>query len=78
MEALSHIQEKVGLYDLILLDVKMPKMDGFQLYQEMRKIVGSDDKKIKVCFMTAYEVYYELLKKDFPSLNIGCFIKKTN
>jgi CheY-like chemotaxis protein len=77
MEALSNFKENTGVYDIILLDVRMPKMNGFELYQEMRKIVGGDDdKKLKVCFMTAYEVYYESLKKDFPSLNIGCFIKK--
>jgi two-component system catabolic regulation response regulator CreB/two-component system response regulator ChvI len=29
-----------------------------------------------VCFITAYEIYYETLKKEFPSLDVGCFIKK--
>jgi len=58
-------------YDLLLLDVRMPKMNGFDLYREMMKI-----NEVKVCFITAYEVYYEELKKDFPSINIGCFIKK--
>jgi two-component system, OmpR family, response regulator ChvI len=29
-----------------------------------------------VCFITAYEIYYETLKKEFPTLNVGCFIKK--
>ncbi|HEY6882989.1 MAG TPA: response regulator, partial [Nitrososphaeraceae archaeon] len=29
---------KAGLYDLALLDIKMPEMDGFKLYEEMRKI----------------------------------------
>ena len=32
--------------------------------------------KVKVCFITAYEVFYEQLKEEFPSLDIGCFIKK--
>jgi DNA-binding response OmpR family regulator len=39
---------KAGLYDLVLLDIKIPEMDGFQLYEEMRKI----DSKIKVCSLT--------------------------
>jgi DNA-binding response OmpR family regulator len=39
---------KVGLYDLLLVDVKMPKMNGFELYQEMEKI----DNKVKVCFIS--------------------------
>jgi two-component system catabolic regulation response regulator CreB/two-component system response regulator ChvI len=38
----------------------------------MRKI----NSEVKVCFITAYEVYYEQLKEEYPSLNIGCFIKK--
>jgi CheY-like chemotaxis protein len=40
---------KSGLYDLVILDIKMPKMDGFQLYEEMKKI----DCSVKVCFITA-------------------------
>ena len=30
----------------------------------------------EVCFITAYEVYYDRLKEDYPTLNVGCFIKK--
>ena len=47
LDALSSF--KSGLYDLAILDIKMPKMDGFQLYEEMKKI----DSSIKVCFITA-------------------------
>jgi DNA-binding NtrC family response regulator len=46
---------KAGLYDLVLLDIKMPEMDGFKLYKEMKKI----DNKFKVCFLTASEMFYE-------------------
>ena len=63
---------KSGLYDLLLLDVRMPKMNGFELYQEIEKI----DKKAKVCFITAFEVYYQALKEIFPTLDVGCFIRK--
>lgn len=63
---------KAGVYDLLLLDIRMPDINGFELYEELKKI----DDKPRVCFMTAYELYYEALKKDFPELNIGCFIKK--
>src|SRR5919197_3758790 len=40
---------KAGLYDLLILDIKMPKMNGFQLYREIKNI----DDKGKVCFLTA-------------------------
>ena len=63
---------EAGLYDLLLLDVKMPKMNGFELFGEMVKI----DDKVKVCFITAYEVYYQALREVFPALNIECFIRK--
>jgi two-component system response regulator ChvI len=63
---------KAGVYDLLLLDIRMPNINGFELYKELNKI----DDKPKVCFITAYELYYEALKKDFPGLDVGCFIKK--
>jgi two-component system, OmpR family, response regulator ChvI len=69
-EALSSF--KAGVYDLLLLDIRMQDMNGFELYEELKKI----DDKPKVCFITAYELYYEALKKDFPKLDVGCFIKK--
>ena len=47
-------------YDLLLLDIKMPEMDGFRLYQEMKK----KDSKVKVCFLTASEMYYERYRKE--------------
>ena len=43
---------KRNTYNLILLDIKMPHMSGFELYGEIRKI----DNKVKVCFLTAGEI----------------------
>ena len=63
---------KSDFYDLILVDVRMPKMNGFELYQEIEKL----DKKSKVCFITAFEVYYHALREIFPTLEVGCFIRK--
>lgn len=49
------IKFKPHYYDLLLLDVKMPQMNGFELYQQIAKV----DTKAKVCFFTAYgEIYY--------------------
>ena len=65
---------KVGLYTMAILDIKMPKMNGFELYEKIRKIDG--DVKTKVCFITAYEVYYQSLREQFPDTKIECYIKK--
>ena len=63
-----------GSYDLVLLDIKMPKIDGFELFQQIQAREGN----VKVCFMTAFEIYYESLKELFPdSYSSMCFIKKT-
>jgi DNA-binding response OmpR family regulator len=69
-QALSNF--KAGLYDLLLIDIKMPKMNGFELYREMEKI----DNKAKICFITAFEVYYKSLRELFPTVKVDCFIKK--
>jgi CheY-like chemotaxis protein len=50
---------KPNYYDLVILDIKMPKMDGFQLYENLRK----KDQKTKICFLTASEMFYESLRK---------------
>jgi DNA-binding response OmpR family regulator len=39
-------------YALALIDIKMPKMNGFELYNQIRKI----DDKVKFCFITAFEI----------------------
>ena len=50
---------KVNFYALVILDIKMPKMDGFELYNKIRE----KDPKVKICFLTASEMYYEKFRK---------------
>jgi DNA-binding response OmpR family regulator len=63
---------KAGKYDLVLLDIKMPRMNGFELHKEIQKIDG----KVKVCFITAFVTYYESLREIFDMRNIHCIVKK--
>jgi DNA-binding response OmpR family regulator len=71
LEALSRF--KPGLYDLLILDIRMPGMNGFQLYQKIRSI----DEKVKVCFLTAFEEARGEFKSSFPFLEeVKCYLKK--
>lgn len=65
-EALSHFRR--GMYELLILDIGMPKMNGFELYREIRKI----DAEVKICFLSAYETYDGYT----GSTAIRCMIKK--
>jgi len=62
---------KPGVYDLLLIDLRMPKMSGYELYKEIRKI----DVKIKVIFLTASESF-EDLQKVFPTFNMNYYVLK--
>ena len=63
---------KPDYYGLLLLDIRMPEMTGFELYYR----IGNVDSRAKACFITAFETYYESLKDSYPSLDVDCFIKK--
>ena len=65
-----------GLYDLLLLDIRMPKMNGLELYQNIREKYKAENGGVKVCFITAFEEYYKEFERVFPNLKIDCFIKK--
>ena len=65
--------ESAGMYELLILDMKMPQMNGFELYRQIKKI----DDKVKVCFLTAGEMDYDKFGKEiFPALEKNCFIQK--
>ena len=60
-------------FDLLLLDVRMPKMTGFELYRKMKEI----DRNAKVCFVTSYaKEYLQEFKKSFPELADENFANK--
>jgi DNA-binding response OmpR family regulator len=62
-----------NFYDLVLIDIIMPNIDGFELYEQLRKI----DSNIKVCFLTASEMYHEEFRKaEHCALNKDLFLQK--
>lgn len=64
---------KPNFYDLIVLDIKMPNMDGFELCKRIKEI----DSKLKVCFLTASEMYYETFrKKEYDVVDKDLFLRK--
>jgi CheY-like chemotaxis protein len=69
-EALSEFRP--NFYDLMLVDVYMPDMNGFQLCEKILEL----DVNIKVCFISAAELNIEALRELYPKVNFGCFMKK--
>jgi two-component system, OmpR family, response regulator ChvI len=69
-EALAEFRP--GRYDIAILDIRMPKMDGFTLCKEIRKI----DDKVHFCFFTAFEVYPREFDTMFPEMKVDAFLTK--
>ena len=62
---------KARSYSLVILDIRMPGLNGFALYREIRRL----DKKVKICFLTAGEMYYGY-SDIFTSVPAKYFIRK--
>jgi DNA-binding response OmpR family regulator len=66
------LEFKPDFYDLLLIDVNMPLMDGFQLTHKLLQ----KDVNVRVCFMTSGEINMDAAREVHPLKSIGCFIKK--
>jgi DNA-binding response OmpR family regulator len=65
-------QFRPNFYDLLLVDINMPKMNGIDLSRRLLEL----DSNVKICFITAGEANIEVLRELYPTRGIGCFIKK--
>jgi CheY-like chemotaxis protein len=63
---------KPHYYDLLLMDINMPDMNGLELCQKILEL----DVNVRVCFITAGEANIEALREVYPNVSLGCFIKK--
>ncbi|CAN5178371.1 hypothetical protein BH18THE2_BH18THE2_14500 [soil metagenome] len=70
LEALSNF--KPNFYDLLLVDINMPKMDGFEFSTKILEL----DVNIRICFMSSGLINQEALREQYPTLSSGCFIRK--
>ena len=59
-------------YDIMIIDIRMPRINGFDLYRQVKK----RDTGVKVCFLTAFQIYYEEFRKMFPTIDVKAFIRK--
>jgi DNA-binding response OmpR family regulator len=65
-------QFKPNFYDLLLIDINMPKMNGFELSTKLLEL----DVNPRICFMSSGQINQEALREQYPTLSIGCFIRK--
>jgi DNA-binding response OmpR family regulator len=63
---------KPNFYDLLLTDINMPGINGFELCQKILEL----DVNVRICFISSAEINIEALKEAYPTLSLGCFIKK--
>jgi two-component SAPR family response regulator len=72
-DVISKYNNQPGIvHDLLIIDILMPRMNGFELYEKIKKI----DNNAKVCFISAYRMYFEALREMYPGYEVDCFMNK--
>lgn len=69
-EAVQHYQ--AGRYDMLLIDVRMPKMSGFDFVRQIKKT----DPDVPFAFLTAFDIHPDDFKRAFPGLEASVILKK--
>jgi two-component system OmpR family response regulator len=70
LEVLSSFEPQA--YDVAILDIRMPQMSGYDLYPKLQE----KDSRLKICFMTSYEIHQTLIPEIFPNFDSRYFIRK--
>jgi two-component SAPR family response regulator len=74
-DVISKYNNQPGItYDLLIIDILMPRMNGFELYEKIKKI----DNNAKVCFITAHRMYFEALREMYPGYEVDSALITTN
>jgi DNA-binding response OmpR family regulator len=63
---------KPNRYGMIFLDIRMPQMNGFELYRQLR----ARDPEVPIAFLTAFDVYQNEFKKVFPDMKVDRLLRK--
>jgi DNA-binding response OmpR family regulator len=73
VDALSSFKNhELGYYDVIITDIRMPRMNGFELYRQLKEMNPST----KIAFITAFEINKDEFIKVLPSIEVKDFIIK--
>jgi len=71
--ALEHFRQNPKAYDVIISDIRMPKLSGFELVREIRNLNGN----VRIVLMTSFEISMEEFQKVMPSLKIDALVEKS-
>lgn len=73
VDALSSFKNhELGYYDVIITDIRMPRMNGFELYRQLKEM----NSNTKIAFITAFEINKDEFIKVLPSIEVKDFIIK--
>jgi len=70
--AVEHFRRNANSYDVVVTDIRMPLMSGFQVARAVKQIRPD----IKVAFATSFDIKKSEFDKIFPSIEVDAFIPK--
>lgn len=73
-EALDYFRTHSSQFEMILTDIRMPKLNGFQLAKRIRELNAT----VPILFMTAFNIYPTEFQTDYPTAKKDDFIQKPN